>query len=305
MKFKLFLSAFLLLSFTSWSQINMADSSVQVIGYWDKNEQQSYLVTEDIIRLKDADTLYKEHMKYKIEIKILDSASNSYTIEWVYKDFETNIKPRIKKQLAAISHNKRVVLMTDEMGAFKEVLNGQELTSQMNKSLKDLRQVYKITPEENELIKRFELTFANKESLENSFVNDIQQFYTFHGGKYTLNEPLEAHTKVQNVLGGDPFDSYMQGSLDEIDDEDNTFILRLSQDLDSKQLTDATFEYLVAAANRMGSTVPKRDELKDLTNELLISARIHGSGWIIYSVSTKTVSAESTTNIEERVVELE
>ncbi|MBW7467522.1 hypothetical protein ABID22_002965 [Pontibacter aydingkolensis] len=34
----------LLISFTAFGQINLQDSTVQVIGYWDKNETQSYVI---------------------------------------------------------------------------------------------------------------------------------------------------------------------------------------------------------------------------------------------------------------------
>ena len=54
----------------------------------------------------------------------------------------------------------------------------------------------------------------------------------------------------------------------------------------------------------MGIKPPARDELKDLKNDVQTASRIHGSGWPIYSVQTKTVTDGSNTSIKERVIEI-
>src|SRR5690606_7393043 len=104
---------------------NMEDSTGQVVGVWDKNEQHSYSVMEEIIRRKGIDTLFKEVLTYGVDIKILDSTANSYTVEWAYRDFETDTKNYIKKRLANIAHTQKVIIKTDEFGSFKSVVNGK------------------------------------------------------------------------------------------------------------------------------------------------------------------------------------
>lgn len=54
----------------------------------------------------------------------------------------------------------------------------------------------------------------------------------------------------------------------------------------------------------MKITPPKREDLKDLKNETLTASRIHGTGWIVYSVQTITIISDNVTNIEERTIEL-
>ena len=45
-------------------------------------------------------------------------------------------------------------------------------------------------------------------------------------------------------------------------------------------------------------------EIKELKNETVTASRIQGTGWVIYSVQTITVTAENITNIEERIIEI-
>jgi len=54
----------------------------------------------------------------------------------------------------------------------------------------------------------------------------------------------------------------------------------------------------------MGLPEPNRKDIKDIVNQTDLASRIHDSGWVIYSIQTKTVSAEDATNIEETVIEI-
>jgi hypothetical protein len=80
--------------------------------------------------------------------------------------------------------------------------------------------------------------------------------------------------------------------------------MRATQEVNKEQLTNATFDYLTKMANIMKIKSPKREDLKDLKNETLTASRIHGTGWIVYSVQTTTVTSDNLTNIEERIIEL-
>ena len=54
----------------------------------------------------------------------------------------------------------------------------------------------------------------------------------------------------------------------------------------------------------MGTPEPKREDLDNFTNETLVASRIHESGWVIYSILTKTVTVDGSSNIEERIIEI-
>ena len=71
-----------LFSSTLFGQISVKDSTVQVIGYWAKQETQSYNISYNKFKIKSKDTISRELMNYEVDIKIIDSTANSYTIEW-------------------------------------------------------------------------------------------------------------------------------------------------------------------------------------------------------------------------------
>jgi hypothetical protein len=67
------------------AQINLIDSTVQVINYWSKGEKQSYSVSSYKYKIKDSDTISTESVIYDIDVKVKGASKNSYTIEWVYR----------------------------------------------------------------------------------------------------------------------------------------------------------------------------------------------------------------------------
>ena len=78
----------------------------------------------------------------------------------------------------------------------------------------------------------------------------------------------------------------------------------MKQVVNSEQLTNETYNYLKKIGT-FGKNIPDRKDFPSLTNETSTASRIHGeTGWIIYSIETKEIKAEETTNIEERIIEI-
>lgn len=304
MKKRLLTIIFLLASLTSFGQINMSDSTAQVITYWDKGEKQNYTVTNEKIKIKGVDTTTRDITSYDVEITVLDSSEKSYTIEWLYKNITTNNENPIIQKIMNITKEMKVVYNTDEFGTFVEVVNWKEIKNYIQKASSTLRKDYKDIPEMDKVIKQFEKTYTTKEAIESASIMDIQQFHTFHGAKYKLGEVLEGKLKVPNLYGTEPFDSDFSVYLDEINEEDNNYIIRAIQEVNKEQLTEATFNYLTTMAKNMKLDLPTREDLKDLGNETLTASRIHGTGWVVYSVQTTTVTTDNLTNIEERIIEI-
>jgi len=285
-------------------QINMNDSTAQVIGYWDMNEKQSYVVTQEKYKIKDADTTSREFYKYKVDISIVDSAANSYVIDWFYKDYEIQAENELVEKLASITQDMNIRIRTDELGAFQEVVNWKDVRNYIFKATKILKKETKHIPNLDKVISQLEDMYKTKESIELGVVKEMQQYYTFHGGRYKLWEEYTADMQVANMYGGDPFDAKLTVWLDELNADDNNFILRMQQEVDSEQLTNVTFDYLTKMANTMEVPAPKKEDIPLLTNNTWTASRIHGTGWVIYTVETKETKAEGQTHIEERIIEI-
>lgn len=305
MKKKILTLFFLLIGITAFGQINMADSTVQVIAYWDKGEKQNYTITEEKIKLKGIDTTLVEKNSYDVEISVIEQTDSSYTIQWLYKNFKTNSTSPIVQKLRGIINDMKIVYKTDELGEFVEVVNWEELKDYNQKIVSQVAKEFEGTPEIDKVIGQTANIFATKEAFESASIKEIQQFHSFHGAKYKLNEDLECQIKAPNVLGTEPFDCYLLVYLDEINEVDNNYILRMTQEFDSEQLTNAAFDYLTDIATNLKIAPPKRDELKDIINEIQTASRIHGTGWIIYSVQTMTLNSDDVMSIEERIIEIQ
>jgi len=301
----LILSATVLLSANCFGQINMTDSTLSVIGYWDKNETQTYSVLNEKYKIEDGDTTSREIVKYDVDILIKDSTAESYTIVWKYKNLETNSENKITKKLMSISNNLDVVIKTDEMGALLEVVNWKEIRNYINDALDTLRKDFKDVPKIKEITDQVAKMFTSKEVIESAAIKDIIQLYSFNGAKYKLNEVLTGKLKLANLYGGEPFDAEYTLELASIDTANNSGVVRYTQTVDKKQATDATYEFLKKTAKAINSPEPERKDIPELTIEDWSASSIHGpSGWVLYSINVREVTADKILSIESREIEL-
>ena len=292
----------ILISSNLFSQISIKDSTVQVIGYWSKYDKQSYDVTYEKYKLKNKDTISRELMKYEVDVKIIDSTANSYSIEWFYKNYSINTENELVRKLTSIADDISVKIKTDEYGAFLEVINWEEVRDYIEKVTEKLKVELKDVPNYKEIIANVMSIYSTKESVEANAIKDALQFYKFHGVKYKLGEELTGKLETSNNYGEKPFETNVQYSLDEINETDGNSILRSTEIINSEELTNATYNYLKKSGT-FGDKFPARNKFPSLTNETNTASRIHGeTGWIIYSIETKTITAEETTNIEERIM---
>lgn len=308
MKKTLFLGLAILLSVNAFGQINMIDSTAQVIGYWDINEKQTYIITQENLKISDSDTLSRDFYRYMVDVTIVDSTADSYVIDWSYRDYEMESDNELMKILLAITNEITVRIRTDGLGVFQEVINWEELRDYILKATKMLYDETNDIPNWDKMVKQIEDMFSTKESIELAAVKEMRQFYSFHGAMYEYNQEYSVDMETPNLYGGEPFDTKVTVWLDELNPDENNFIIRMYQSVDSKQLTDATYDFLRKMAEIIdvpGTNAMNREDIPPLTTDIYTASRIHSSGWVIYSIETKEVSVEGITNIEERIIEIE
>jgi hypothetical protein len=294
----------LLFSVKTFGQISVKDSTVQVIGYWSILEKQSYNISYEKLKIKGKDTVSRELMKYEVDVKVIDSTKNSYTTEWFYKNFRIDTKNELVKKLTSLSNDISVLIKTDELGSFVEVVNWKNVRDYLSKATEELKKELKDVPNSEKIIDEIKNIYSSKESVEANAIKDAIQFYSFHGAKYKLGEEVKGNIAVVNNFGKKPFDTDVKFSLDEINSEDGNSVIRMKQVVNTEQLTEETYNYLKKIA-AFGKNIPDRKEFPSLTNETSTASRIHGAtGWIIYSIETKEIKAEETTNSEERIIEI-
>lgn len=296
---------FLTITGSIFAQISMNDSTVQIIGYWNFNEKYTYKVSNQEFKIEGTDTTDRKYDSYKVDITIIDSTSDSYIIDWFYYDHQNSTEDEFEKKLFSMAEDTKIRIKTDEMGSFKEVVNWKEISELLNKAAATFKEEYADEPNIDKIIEQVLVMFSSKEAIEAGAIEEMHQFYAFHGGKYKLGEEVTGGIKLPNLYGGEPFDAEVFVWLDEINYEDNNSIIRMKQSINSEQFTQASYDYLAKVAASMGVPAPNREEYPQVKTDIWTSSRIHGSGWVIYSVETKEVTTEDVVNVEERVIEME
>lgn len=294
---------FFLCSVSATAQINVEDSSAQAVTYWNKGDVQTYVITNERLSLKGADTSELESGTYEVTLEVLDSTENSYTLQWVSNVVGTRAEDVLRQKLLEVSGNVRIIYKTDEMGTFLEVVNWEELRDRIDKAIEMLVGMDGDT-KGNPIAEAVRKLYSTKEAIESVVIKDIQQFHLFFGVKYLLNNPVEMELKVPNIIGPEPFDARLVVELKDIYPEDSLFVLTALQQVDEAQLENSVFEYLSMIAKETGGALPLREDLKGLKNEVFTVSSMHDSGWVLYSEQTNTVSLGTITKIEKRIIKL-
>jgi hypothetical protein len=297
--------AFLSCSFAIFAQIDMTDSTAQVIGYWGKGEKQTYHISQEKFKVKGTDTTERQIIRYVVDITVKDSTEKSYLLEWHYKDYTVDSEDELMKKLVGLANDIKVQIETDEYGSLVGVKNWKEVGAYMDKTIKTMFGNRANDPAIAPIMDNLKAMWSSKEAIEANAIKDAQQIYFFHGGKYGLGEEVNGQIELHNNFGNEPFKADVLIYLDEIYEEDDDFIMRMVQTIDSKQLTDETYNFL-KKAGKMGKELPPRSKFPALTSETNVSSLIHGSsGWVVYSVETKVSEANGVLTVDERVIDLQ
>ncbi|MFC2188350.1 hypothetical protein ACFCT7_13625 [Fulvivirgaceae bacterium LMO-SS25] len=295
----------LTIAISAKGQMNFQDSSVQVISYWDLGEQYEYAVSLQKLKYTETDTTSNETITYDVEVSVIDSTKNSYTIRWFYKNFKSDSKNPIVKKLAALAEDIAVDIKTDELGVIQSVENWEEVRDYMAISLDSLKRDYSGIPGMDKVFEQMEGMYSTKSAIEASSIQDVQQFHNFNGGKFILNETVTGQLKTSNLFEIDkPFDTEVIVTLEELDADNNQYVIRSIQEVNSEQLTETTYNYLKRMNDELGQEFIEREKFMSLKNTVETVSRIHNTGWVLESILWKEVFADGTSSMEIRRIEM-
>lgn len=285
-----FITLFIFVNFKTIGQI-----SVQTVAYWDLHEEYEYSGTYSNYKIKNQDTTYISKILYDVSVKVIDQTDSTYTVDWKYNNHKLIKGSEIIRKLSEMGDTIHVVIKTDELGAFIEIVNMEELLNFYEEKFLNLENKYS---EQKELLNIINLTkkkFQNPTYIANNSIKDLLTFYTFHGAKYDLNEEYNGLLKTANNFDANaPFETETVVWLDEIDSENNNYILRSTQKIKEDQLK-------LAVAKKTGLAM---DSIKDLTHETFVGSRIHGSGWTTFMIFTREVKSMQNLTIEEYTLQM-
>jgi len=296
---------FTIFAFCLNAQIDMKDSTATAIGYWSAGELQNYKVTNITSITDKEDTLSYVTVSYDIELKIVDSNSVNYIIEWKRKNYSFSNNDEFKRELETVGEGFPIQVLTNEYGSDVSILNWEDYYNSVTDKIDALKKKYI-----GEASKIFELNklarrHKDKESIEQFCVKDIQQFFAYHGAKYKLGETIKARIKIPNNYGGDELNADAVMMMDALLPENNTYIVKSFQNIDPAQLKAVTYDYL-SKINITGSELPSYEDFPTITKQIWGGTEIHGpTGWVIYSQESEQINTGSEVTLKERLIEIQ
>lgn len=286
------------------AQIDMIDSTVQVISYWKMGETQQYHVTESEVVMIKEDTLSSIENSYDVEIKVSDSTSYGYILDWTRRNFQFSNSNSLEVQLEAILSDTPIKLTTDTYGSSIEVLNWENLSKTVTDKCAPLSVEYADKPAALTKINQVLRKHASKESIETFITRDVNQYFAYHGAKYKLGETITENIKIPNNYGGDPLDATAAMVLDELLPENNTSIIKSFQNINPQQLTAVTYDYL-KSLNIVEGSLPAYEDFPTVTKQIWGGSEIHStSGWVIYSQESEQVTNGDDVTLKDRFIEI-
>ena len=290
------LFALLLLPFCAHSQINVADSTVQVIGYWDRNEKHTYDIEYQKSRVKGKDTTVTQTITYKVDITVVDSTAKSYTIEWKYRDYKITGKSVLTDKVSKLGEGLTVRFKTDEMGSFAELLNWKDIKKHNEAALKALQKETKLPPELFKAINKL----STKEAIEANSIKDVLQFHTFFGVALKYGEPIENTSEDASRLGNTAVKSEYTLELSEINNEDANYLVKFWQTFNPDDINAVIGSVLGEyTGNEINGTVIAT-AMEDYCGGMM-----HDSGWPIDMFYQRTLEIKAETFLETRSITLE
>ncbi len=285
-------------------QINIADSTVQVVAYWDKGEKQDYIITKSRTKAENGNTISTDSVRYDVELTVADSTATSYTMQWIYKKvYSDNINP-IVNQVNKSVEGLKILYKTDELGAFDSVLNWEEIDQYMKKQYDMLRIFAKSSPEIMNAINKAQAIFSNKSILEASGIKEIKQFHNFYGGAFKVNEVIADLLETASPFSDKPIMADVSVLLTDIDAENDFYVMASLHTIDPEQLADMAYNALKKFAGNTNTPQPKREDIQGLANETYVVSSIHNWGWLIYSELTSNVTALDSDVTDKCIIEI-
>ena len=286
------------------SQIDMSDSTVQVISYWKLGDVQQYHLTESEIVMTKEDTVSMLVNSFDVEIKVTDSTSLGYILEWTRRNFQFSNGNSLDVQLQAILSDTPILLTMDVYGSNVHVLNWETLSNAVNEKCSLLLIEYMDKPSALTKINHTKSKYRSNTSIENYIIKDVSQYFTYHGAKYKLGETITEDIKIPNNFGGDPLDATAALVLDELLPENNTSIIKSFQNINSQQLTAVTYDY-IKSLNIVEGALPTYEDFPTVTMQIWGGSEIHSnSGWVIYSQKSEQVTSGDDVTLKERIIEI-
>jgi hypothetical protein len=218
------------------------DSTISFVAYWNKGDSKEYRITKKQIQIRNDVETKNQSTVYDIKCTVIDSTSTSYTIEWAYDNSVLNSIEIPQEFNETIEKYKvlKIIYTTDELGAFQDIINWEEIRDLMNELLNKIPEMVSDHSDTfKNALKPIKDLYASKEGIASLILKEIQIFHYPMGLEFNAIDTLFYEESLPNMLGGTPIRGNGELYFENVDREQNlcTFINKLELDsTDSKRV---------------------------------------------------------------------
>lgn len=273
------------------------DSTVDVIGWFLKNDTVDYWIQEGSWKVTGNDTVFTAGVSTKVRIAVTDSTSNGYKMDYTFLKFvpDTLAKSgagRFMNKLVENLDNKivgtTVHFDTDEYGKITKIHN----LGQIKKQVKNIYKKMALELFEMESIKELKkagldikklIKEMDSDEMIDSYLEELKLLFTFHGTSLILGEFKEHNDATGTTYEND---TYNENYLEPDDGEYGTFtkVVSIIPKENVKAMVSGLVEDFVGdklddeKRNEFNKTMD--EALKEnATYENVLSIDYHPSGW--------------------------
>ena len=181
------------------AESSSADSLINVIAYFCKNDTMGYNFQHVKMKVIDNDTTVNYYCENEFQLIVRDSTSEGYKIEFqpISHHFETpedTVMTQMMEKLINSLGDVPLIFTTDEYGTIQHVENWREvrdLTRKMSKALTD--SLYALRPEMETAVARqrleasINMQFANEQAVLNAY-EELAIMFGLHGKSYKIGK---------------------------------------------------------------------------------------------------------------------
>lgn len=293
---------------TSYSQNILSDSAAQVVAYWKKGDKKKLNFKKVIEKNNPGERKKIDSTQYSVVAEVLEEFKDGYILKWQYDHASPNETFNLLfKDYPQLSKPLIIIYRTDELGAFKEVINLPEIQAYVSETLQLLQKIIesdksvKNASQVKEAINQFRPALTGRAGIETVMMKEIQFFHTFFGAQYSLNKKASANIELPNAFGGDPFKARIEVDLKEINKKQNSFTLEMRQFADRDQSKKIIIEILkkVLPAEKFSDSKLLEKEIQDFAIEDVCVQQVNAeSCWVNWMSYKRNVTAGAHRRIE-------
>lgn len=222
----------------SESNVEAQDSTIDVVGYFSKNDTLIYWINQSNWRLSPSDTIKTAGVSTKVRLTVVDSTSTGYKMDYTFLEvrgdsvvyssqdnYQTTLNTLVEKLSKKIVGT-TIHFETDEFGSITKFNNlGQikrQAKSLFKESMKELMQM----PEIVGLKKEFNIGIkemvkdVDSDKLIDGYLEELKLLFLCHGNVYNIGQ---SHTHEDATATTYENDTY---STVTFDSSDNTYSIK-------------------------------------------------------------------------------